>query len=55
VLNRAQVGTLASQLQGGGQMSNGTPYITGELIFLGLNNYLKSTGRGEIMTSRFKG
>ena len=55
VLNRAQQGNLASQLQGGGQMSNGTPYITGELIYLGLNNYLKSTGRGEMMTSRFKG
>ena len=55
VLNRAQQGNIASQLEGVGQMSNGTPYITGELIFLGLNNYLKSTGRGEIMTSRFKG
>ena len=55
VLNRAQQGNLASQLEGVGQMSNGTPYITGELIFMGLNNYLKSTGRGEIMTSRFKG
>jgi hypothetical protein len=55
ILNRAQQGNIASQLQDVGQMSNGTPYITGELIFLGLNNYLKSTGRGEIMTSRFKG
>ena len=55
ILNRAQQGVIASQLEGIGQMSNGTPYITGELIFLGLNNYLKSTGRGEIMTSRFKG
>ena len=55
VLNRAQQGNIASQLEGVGQMSNGTPYITGELIFMGLNNYLKSTGRGEMMTSRFKG
>ena len=54
VLNRAQVGNLASSLQGNNQQPSGSPYVTGEMIYLGLTNYLKSTGRGEIMTSRFK-
>ena len=55
ILNRAQQGNLASQLVGGGgQQPSGSPYVTGEMIYLGLTNYLKSTGRGEIMTSRFK-
>ena len=55
VLNRAQVNHLATDItnrNNGGNSSS--PYITGEMIFLGLTNYLKSTGRGEIMTSRFK-
>ena len=56
VLNKSQQSTLATQLQNrDSQQSTGAPYITGEMIFLGLNNYLKSTGRGEMMTSRFKG
>ena len=55
ILNRAQQGNLASQLVGGGgHQPSGSPYVTGEMIYLGLTNYLKSTGRGEIMTSRFK-
>ena len=54
VLNRAQVGNISSQLQGNNQQPSGSPYVTGEMIYLGLTNYLKSTGRGEIMTSRFK-
>ena len=56
ILNRAQQGVIASALQGSNnQQTSGSPYVTGEMIFLGLNNYLKSTGRGEMMTSRFKG
>ena len=56
ILNRSSQSTLAAQLQNrDSQQPAGAPYITGEMIFLGLNNYLKSTGRGEIMTSRFKG
>lgn len=55
VLNRAQVGNISSQLQGNNQQPSGSPYVTGEIIYLGLTNYLKSTGRGEMMTSRFKG
>ena len=56
ILNKSSQSTLAAQLQNrDSQQHAGAPYITGEMIFLGLNNYLKSTGRGEMMTSRFKG
>lgn len=51
VLNRAQAGNLASQLQGsGGQMQLETT-ITGEQIRLVLNNNGRRTGRGEYVTS----
>ena len=56
ILNKSSQSTLAAQLQNrDSQQPAGAPYVTGEMIFLGLNNYLKSTGRGEMMTSRFKG
>ena len=54
VLNKAQQGNLASQLtaaeRGNGQ--GGTPYVDGEKIFLGINNFLRRSGKGEIVTSR---
>lgn len=51
VLNRAQQGNLASQLQGNsGQMQLETT-ITGEQIRLVLNNNGRRTGRGEYVTS----
>jgi hypothetical protein len=55
VLTKAQQNSLAGALQetdnrGGGGSS--TPYVTGENIYLGLNNYLRRTGRGELITSR---
>ena len=54
VLNRSQVGNLAAQLEDNrnNAMGNSHPYVSGELIYLGLNNYLKRSGRGEIITSR---
>lgn len=54
VLNRAQQNTLAAQLQPArvAQPQQSTPYVTGEVMWLGLNNYLRRTGRGEIVTSR---
>lgn len=53
VLNKAQQGNLASMLTekeniGGG----GRPYVSGEQIFIGLNNYLRRSGRGELVTAR---
>jgi len=56
VLNKAQTNHLANELttRDNGSGGNGRPYVDGETIYLGLSAYLKSTGRGEIMTSRFK-
>ena len=54
VLNRAQQNNLANALEGGNNnnVENRQPYVNGELIYLGLNNYLKRTGRGEIVVSK---
>jgi hypothetical protein len=56
ILNRSQQGNLASQLEQARQESysggDGTPYVQGELIYLGVNNFLKRSGRGEIVTSK---
>jgi hypothetical protein len=54
VLNRAQQNNLANALEGGNNnnIENRQPYVNGELIYLGLNNYLKRTGRGEIVVSK---
>ena len=53
VLTRSQAASLAETLEdserGGG--FGGTPYVTGEQIYLGLNNYLKGAGLGQIVTS----
>ena len=54
ILNKAQSNTIAGLLergeQGGGYQ--GTPYVEGEKIFLGVNNFLRKSGKGEIVTSR---
>lgn len=55
ILNRAQQNSIAGQLtaaERGGGGYQGTPYVDGEKIFLGINNFLKRSGRGEIVTSR---
>lgn len=53
ILNRAQQGNLASQMEGGQQQSgSSTPYVCGEQIYLGLTNYLRRSGRGELLTAR---
>ena len=56
ILNRSQQGILAGALEQARQESygggGGTPYVQGELIYLGVNNYLKRSGRGEIVTSK---
>ena len=52
VLNRAQQGALAQELEGGrNEGMSSTPYVTGEQIYLGLNNYLKGAGYGQLVTS----
>ena len=53
VLNRAQQGVLASALQSsnsGGH--NLTPYLDGEVIYLGVKNMFNRKGEGEIVTTR---
>ena len=55
ILNKAQQNSIAGQLtaaERGGGGYQGTPYVEGEKIFLGINNYLRRSGRGEIVTSR---
>ena len=52
VLNKAQQGNLANQLQGGGMQNlNLTATIKGEQIRLALNNNGRRTGRGEYVQS----
>ena len=55
VLNASQQGTLAEALisgsnQGGGGSS--TPYVTGEKIVMGINNYGRRAGLGELVFSK---
>lgn len=53
ILNRAQQGNLAAQLESTAARSDaGTPYATGETLYLALSNYLKRVGKGEIVTAR---
>ena len=53
ILNRAQQHNIAGLLEGASQRNNGggTPYVLGEQIWLGVNNYLRRNGRGEIVTA----
>ena len=52
VLNRAQQGNLASQLMNKGDGGTGTPWVSGEQIYLGLSNYMRRKGLGELVGAR---
>lgn len=53
ILNRAQQGNLASQLQeGNAERAAGLPFVNGQNIFLGTNNYLKGSGQGQLVTTQ---
>ena len=55
VLNQAQAGVLASQLQSASGGGGGGGYgvrVSGEQIWLALGAYTRRTGKGEIVTSR---
>ena len=54
VLNRAQVGNIASQLSGGMAAMQLQAIITGEQLRLVLNNNGRRTGRGEYVTTNFR-
>ena len=52
ILNRAQQDTIASALEQSDENAiGGTPYVLGETIYIGLTNYLRRTGRGELITA----
>lgn len=50
VLNRAQVGNLASQLQDSTRDGNGIARVSGEQIYIAMNAYLRRSGKGELVT-----
>ena len=54
ILNKASQGNLVSQLQTNETNTGNVaqPFITGEQIYLGLNNYLRRIGKGELLTAR---
>lgn len=53
VLNRAQAGVLANQLESSGQHGGYTPsHVSGEQIWIALNAYTRRTGKGELVTWR---
>ena len=55
ILNRAQQGNLASQLDEASQGGiSAQPYVDTEKIYLGLNNYGKRRGYGELVFSKNK-
>ena len=46
------IAELMNRIEEGGNASSRTPYVRGEDIWLGMNNFLRRSGRGEIVTSR---
>ena len=54
ILNRSQQGTLAEALTSGNNQGGAAslPYVTGEKIVMGINNYGRRAGLGELVFSR---
>lgn len=53
VLNRAQQSNLESALrENTSREPSSAPYVLGEKIFLGVNNYLESHGKGQLVTTK---
>lgn len=52
ILNKAQQGSLASQLQGNGGTVNVVGRVVGEDIFLSADRYARRSGRGSILTGK---
>lgn len=55
ILNKASQASLAAMLtseDGGGGAGGTQPYVSGEQIYIGLTNFLRRSGRGELITSR---
>lgn len=54
ILNKAAQSSIASQLTSNNnqQSQSAQPFVTGEIIYLGLQNYLRANGYGQIVTTR---
>ena len=52
ILNRAQQGALASQLQHNQQSGPELARVSGEQIYIAMSNYLRRSGKGELVTWR---
>jgi hypothetical protein len=54
ILNRAQQSNVAAALENPAQAApaNRPSFVRGQDIYLGLNNYLRASGRGQLITSR---
>jgi hypothetical protein len=53
VLNKAQQNTLAENLtRSEGAVGNGLARISGEQIYIAMSNYLRRSGKGELVTWR---
>ena len=53
VLSHAQTASLADELENNNQGgTTSIPYVMGEQIFLGVNAFLKRSGRGELITTK---
>ena len=52
ILNKAQQNTLATELtRQDGQGFVCQPYVLGQNVYLGMNNYLQGAGQGQIVTT----
>lgn len=52
ILNRAQQGNIASQLQNNQQSGPQLAHVSGEQIYIAMSNYLRRSGKGELVTWR---
>lgn len=52
VLNASQQQNLAGQLLPRDMGGERQPYLSGEMMYLGMSNYLKRSGKGEMVTTR---
>lgn len=54
ILTKAQSSNIAGLLKAGGsgQTGGGQPYVSGEMIYLGLSNYMQAHGMGELVTTK---
>lgn len=53
ILNRSQQDSIAQQLSvDTGRTATSQPYVSGEMVYLAVNNFLRRSGKGEILTAK---